>query len=116
MHMSPDVKTFEGYPIRCINGIPSGECSSAATTADEAVMSRSSETISNNAFHVRGKNKFRFDRTCEIRVLNHYGKEINTKLLLFMGAGVLSWGLEGIDLERMEKANSYSLEMLIKIS
>jgi hypothetical protein len=114
--MSPDVKTFEGYPIRCINGMPSGECSSAATTADEAVMSRSSETISNDPFHVCGKNKFRFDRPCPIRVLNHYGKEINTKLLLFIGAGVSSWGSEGIDLKRTEKANSYHLELLIKIS
>jgi hypothetical protein len=114
--MSPDVKTFEGYPIRCINGMPSGECSSAATTADEAVMSRSSETISNDPFHVCGKNKFRFDRPCQIRVLNDYRKEINTKLLLFMGAGVSSWGSEGIDLKRTEKANSYHLELLIKIS
>ena len=29
------------------------------------------------------------------------------KLLLFMGAGVSSWGSEGIDLKRTEKANSF---------
>jgi hypothetical protein len=33
-----------------------------------------------------------------------------------MGAGVWSWGSEGIDLKRTEKANSYHLELLIKIS